>query len=72
MTTAQVPDDDISYRIWAGTIVTVVPATLVVALRIVARLVSHVGLWWDDYTIMVSLVGSLYRVDVLSCRERLC
>ena len=59
MTTAQVPDDDISYRIWAGTIVTVVPATLVVALRIVARLVSHVGLWWDDCTIMVSLVGSL-------------
>lgn len=62
MTTAQVPpDDNVSYRIWIGTIVTIVPATLVVALRVVARLVSQVGLWWDDYTILVSLVSYLLQ-----------
>lgn len=51
------PGDTIAYRIWIGTIVTVVPATIVTTLRFTARIVSRVGLWWDDYTIAVSLVS---------------
>lgn len=58
------PDEDlgdpIAYRIWIGTIVTVVPATIVTVLRFTARVVSRVGLWWDDYTIAVSLVSIEY------------
>ena len=50
------PDDDISYRIWIGTIVPVVPATIITVMRFTARLVWRVGLWWDDYTIAVALV----------------
>lgn len=38
------PGDDIAYRIWIGTIVTVVPATVITALRFTARTVSRVGL----------------------------
>lgn len=53
------PGDDIASRIWIGTIVTVVPATIITALRFTARIVSRVGLWWDDYTIAVALVSSL-------------
>jgi hypothetical protein len=54
------PHDDISWRIWVGGFSTIIPATVVVALRYVARYVSRAGLWWDDYTIAVSLVGALY------------
>lgn len=54
------PGDTIAYRIWIGTIVTVVPATIVTVLRFTARVVSRVGLWWDDYTIAVSLVSIEY------------
>ena len=50
------PDDNISYRIWIGTIVPVVPATIITVMRFTARLVWQVGLWWDDYTIAVALV----------------
>ncbi|KAJ5233793.1 uncharacterized protein N7469_005559 [Penicillium citrinum] len=48
--------DDISWRIWVGTLTTIIPATIVVVLRFVARYVSRAGLWWDDYTIVISLV----------------
>ncbi|KAJ0426095.1 hypothetical protein BJY00DRAFT_124647 [Aspergillus carlsbadensis] len=48
--------EDISYRIWIGTIVTIVPATIAVALRFVSRYISRAGFWWDDWVIAVSLV----------------
>ncbi|KAL2860649.1 hypothetical protein BJX68DRAFT_90142 [Aspergillus pseudodeflectus] len=48
--------EDISCRIWIGTIVTVVPATIAVALRFVSRHISRAGFWWDDWVIAVSLV----------------
>ncbi|KAJ9315305.1 hypothetical protein DTO271D3_4472 [Paecilomyces variotii] len=48
-------DVDISWRIWVGTITTVVPATFAVALRFTARYVASAGLWWDDWTILASL-----------------
>ncbi|KAJ5372315.1 hypothetical protein N7517_004321 [Penicillium concentricum] len=49
------PNKNISWRILVGTIISIVPATICVILRFVARNVAHAGLWWDDYTIAVSL-----------------
>ena len=56
------PHDNISWRIWVGTLATLIPATIVVVLRFVARYVSRAGLWWDDYTIVISLVCTLEGV----------
>ncbi|XHG09504.1 hypothetical protein AWENTII_012559 [Aspergillus wentii] len=50
------PDDNIAYRLWIGTIVTLVPATIAVIVRFIARFASRVGYWWDDYTIIVALI----------------
>jgi hypothetical protein len=50
------PNENISWRVLVGTIVSIVPATICVILRFVARNVASAGLWWDDYTIAVSLV----------------
>ncbi|KAJ5909579.1 hypothetical protein N7504_004222 [Penicillium tannophilum] len=52
----QTSDVDITWHIYVGTIATVVPATIAVALRFTARHVSRAGFWWDDYTIAMSLV----------------
>lgn len=48
---------DITWHIYVGTIATIVPATIAVALRFIARYVSTAGFWWDDYTIALSLVS---------------
>ncbi|KAL2854877.1 hypothetical protein BJY01DRAFT_243527 [Aspergillus pseudoustus] len=48
--------EDISWRIWIGTIVTVIPATIAVVLRFVSRHFARAGFWWDDWTIAASLV----------------
>ena len=45
------PRDDIARRIYVGTITTIVPATIVVILRYIARYLARAGLWWDDHTI---------------------
>ncbi|BCS22383.1 uncharacterized protein APUU_30608S [Aspergillus puulaauensis] len=47
---------DIDYRIWIGTVVTVVPATIAVALRFVSRHIAKAGYWWDDWAIVASLI----------------
>lgn len=52
------PSDDISWRIYVGTITTIVPATIVVILRYIARYVAKAGFWWDDYTIVAALVST--------------
>lgn len=52
------PQDDISWRIWVGTLTTVIPATIIVILRFVSRHASRAGFWWDDYTIVISLVNT--------------
>ncbi|KAJ5816708.1 hypothetical protein N7447_008941 [Penicillium robsamsonii] len=49
------PNDNISWRIFVGTVISIVPATICVILRFIARNVARAGLWWDDYTIAVSL-----------------
>ncbi|KAL4901292.1 hypothetical protein BDW74DRAFT_84770 [Aspergillus multicolor] len=48
--------EDIEYKIWVGTVVTVVAATAAVMLRFVSRNIARVKLWWDDWVIVVSLV----------------
>lgn len=56
--TTSLPSDDIAWRIYVGTITTIVPATIVVILRYIARYVARAGLWWDDYTIVAALVST--------------
>jgi hypothetical protein len=58
----ELPDDNISWHILVGTIITIVPATLCVILRFISRHVARAGLWWDDYTIAVALVSGLLIV----------
>ncbi|KAJ5970944.1 uncharacterized protein N7479_000862 [Penicillium vulpinum] len=49
------PNDDISWRILVGTIVSIIPATICVILRFIARHIARASLWWDDYTIVGAL-----------------
>ncbi|KAJ5769392.1 hypothetical protein N7520_003951 [Penicillium odoratum] len=58
MESTQSSVDDITWHIYVGTLTTIVPATLAVILRFLARHVSDAGFWWDDYTIAMSLVVS--------------
>lgn len=57
MESTQLPPVNISWHIWVGTTTTIVPAVIAVTLRFTARHVSRAGFWWDDYTILVALVG---------------
>jgi hypothetical protein len=59
MASIQYPaSDNISWRLYVGTITTIVPATIVVLLRFIARYVAKAGFWWDDYTIVGALVST--------------
>ncbi len=51
------PNANMAWHIWVGTITTLVPATLAVILRLIARYISSASCWWDDYTIVLALVG---------------
>lgn len=42
---------------------------LAVALRLVARRVSHLRLWWDDWLILFAMVGSLTDILVLETQN---
>ncbi|KAL5339240.1 hypothetical protein BJX70DRAFT_364791 [Aspergillus crustosus] len=48
--------DDISDRVWIGTIVTVVLATIAVCLRFLSRHIAKAGYWWDDWVIVSSVI----------------
>lgn len=50
------PDESRVWRVYVGSIVSVVLATIAVFLRMAARRMSGVGYWWDDYTIAAALV----------------
>ncbi|KAL8702705.1 MAG: hypothetical protein Q9201_004126 [Fulgogasparrea decipioides] len=49
------PDDSLAWKVWVGSIVSVVTATVAVGLRLFARRISAAPYWWDDYTILVAL-----------------
>lgn len=50
------PDDDIAWKVWVGSIVGVVSATVAVAARLYARKLSAAHFWWDDLFIVLALV----------------
>ncbi|KAI4253431.1 MAG: hypothetical protein LQ352_003697 [Teloschistes flavicans] len=56
MSATHPPDDSIAWKVWVGSIVSVVLATLFVGLRLLARRISAAPYWWDDYTIIAALV----------------
>ena len=52
------PDDSMAWKVWLGSVISVVAATLAVAARLFARKISAAPFWWDDWTIMASLVST--------------
>lgn len=58
MSATHPPDDSIAWKVWVGSIVSVVLATLFVGLRLLARRISAAPYWWDDYTIIAALVST--------------
>ena len=57
------PDVSLAWKVWLGSIVSVVAATVAVALRLFARRISAAPFWWDDWTIVASLVSMSIRVN---------
>lgn len=53
--TAQ-PNVSEAWKVWVGSIVSVVLATIAVAARLAARRISAAKFWWDDFTIVLALV----------------
>ena len=51
------PDVSDAWKVWVGSIVSVVLATIAVAARLAARRISAARFWWDDYTIIMALVS---------------
>ena len=51
------PDDSQAWKVWLGTIICVVAATIAVAARLLARKISAAPFWWDDWTIIAALVS---------------
>jgi len=51
------PDDSVAWKAWLGSVVSVALATIAVAARLLARKMSAAPFWWDDWTIIASLVS---------------
>ena len=49
----------VGWKVWLGTIITIVPATLLVAARFYARTKVRAGLREDDWMILCALVSPL-------------
>ena len=67
------PDDSLAWKVWLGSVVSVALATIAVAARLAARRTSAAPFWWDDYTILASLVSMTltWRLPDWSIHERL-
>ena len=50
------PNVSIAWKVWVGSIVSFVLATVAVFARLLARRISSAKLWWDDLTIVLALV----------------
>lgn len=59
MAASEIHDESAEWKVLLGSILSVLLATAVVALRLVARRLSDAPYWWDDYTICGSLVSDL-------------
>ena len=67
MAASDIPSESAGWKVLGGSIVSVILATIVVVLRLVARRLSDAPYWWDDYTICGALVSDLeLRTD--KCR----
>lgn len=42
------PNDSVAWKVWLGSVVSVVLATIAVALHLFARKMSAAPFWWDD------------------------
>lgn len=56
-------NDSLAWKVWLGSVVSVVLATVAVVLRLVARRISAAPFWWDDFTIIASLVRNRAHLD---------
>lgn len=54
-------DDSLVWKVWVGSVVSVIAATVPVAARFFARKISAAPYWWDDWTILASLVSKALR-----------
>ena len=54
--TVSAADDDIAWKVWLGSIISVLCATAAVISRLLAKRMSSARLWWDDWIIVASLV----------------
>jgi len=59
----------IGWHVWVGVIVTIIPATLLVGLRFIARVTSRAGLKEDDWTIFAALVSVASHAWTLHLEE---
>ena len=62
-------DDSVAWKVWLGSVVSVSSATVAVALRLLARRISNATFWWDDWTILASLVSLTLN---LMLAQRIC
>lgn len=47
---------DQAWKIYVGTLTTIVPATLAVGARFLARWIGGIHYWWDDWMVLIALV----------------
>lgn len=54
------PTLDQGWKIYVGTLTTIVPATLAVGARFLARWIGGIHYWWDDWMVLIALVCLLH------------
>lgn len=48
--------ESIQYGVYASILATLIPSSIILCLRFVARKLKRVSLWWDDYLAVLALV----------------
>lgn len=56
------PIPDQGWKIYVGTLTTIVPATLAVGARFLARWIGDIHYWWDDWMVLIALVRLLHAL----------
>lgn len=50
------PTPDKAWKIYVGTLTTIIPATFAVCARFLARWMAGIQYWWDDWMVVIALV----------------
>lgn len=58
------PTPDQGWKIYVGTLTTIVPATLAVGARFLARWIGGIHYWWDDWMVLIALVRLLHALPM--------